>query len=290
MGTTRQQYCVAGGGGLLLGAGLLLLAAWRDIRASAALQEFENHLCWLLFIVGCASLALGLLGASAGCCPRRLLLCLYAWMALLLSVFCVASSAIFALQVSSTATRVESDCQEVQIGEPVGQAAQAAQTAYDGMQADLAYCRQSNPNVLELRACPTSLGTSGARWRHSQFWDIFESAEDKYGCSGFCKDGPSLFALPVGSINQGNVQELRPACFSPIMEEVRSKAVLGCSSLLLASVLLLLPCSCACWLACAPPPGRRANYVHRAEELQWTSISHPEMSEAESEESERLLK
>lgn len=290
MGKTRQQYCVATGGSLLFGAGLLLLAAWRDLRASVALEAFENNLCRLLFVVGCASLALGALGASAGCCPSRLLLCFYAWTALLLSVFCAGSSAFFALQVSSTATRVELDCQEVQIGEPVGQAAKAAQTAYDGMQADLAYCRQSNPNVLELRACPTSLGTSGARWRSSKFWDIFESAEDKYGCSGFCKDGPSLFALPIGSVNKENMQELRPACFSPIMEEVRSKAVLGCSSLLVACVVLLLPCSCACWLACAPPPYRRANYVHRAEELQWTSISHPEMSEAESEESERLLK
>eukprot|EP00931_Biecheleriopsis_adriatica_P086033 TRINITY_DN60773_c0_g1_i1.p1 TRINITY_DN60773_c0_g1~~TRINITY_DN60773_c0_g1_i1.p1 ORF type:complete len:292 (-),score=66.76 TRINITY_DN60773_c0_g1_i1:41-916(-) len=287
MARKRQEYCVAAGGMLLLGAGLLLLTSWKTLQASPA-QAFQGHMCEVLFMSGVACLPLGVLGAVAGCCKHRCLLCFYSWAALGLSTACTASSTLLSLQASSGATQLEMDCQKVQAGEPLGPVAQAPQQAYDGMQADLNFCRQSDGQILGLDACPNAPESLGNRWRTSQWWDVLKGAEATYGCSGFCEDGPSLFALPVGSVTEANVLTPRPACFSPLMQEVRSKAMLGCLSLLVASLLLVLPTCCACWLACAPPPSQRANYVHRPEELQWTSVADQAVDE-ENEESERLL-
>ncbi|CAE8701430.1 unnamed protein product, partial [Polarella glacialis] len=283
----RQQYCVAAGGVLVMAVGFMLLAAWRLVLDSEVLRVFEARLCLSLLVSGSLAVGLGVIGAGSACCQSRLVLCGYSWAALFLGISCATCSALLSLQVASRATRVEMDCQEVQLGSPVGSAARPANEAYEGMYRDLAYCRKASPLALRLDACLDSPGSPGDRWRSSPFEAMLRSAEEEYRCSGFCEDGQPLFALPVGTINQENKLKKRPACFSPLMEEVREMGVFGCLALLLAALLLVLPSCCACWLACAPPPVRRPNYAHRPEEL-LRSAPEDDLDE-ENGESERLL-
>lgn len=305
----RQQYCATVGNTVLMACGLLALAGWQSIARSASVRAFEGTVCWMLLAASLCSLLLGGLGVAAACRWNRCLLCTHAGLAFLLSLCCTIAGVTSMLQADSDTTRIERFCEEVRAaahrpedgtgrsdeegaiavgvaatlrGEPE---AVASQRAYDSLLQGLLACRQKTPMALALSEedCRGSSDRAGQPWEAVALQELFVWAEDQHSCGGFCRDGPPLFALPEGTVDDFNKGDFRGACFEPLVEEVRALASTACWLLLTLGTFLLAPLCCSCWLACAPPPAWRDDYVHRPEELRWTRLPQDpeEVDEAE---------
>jgi len=270
----RQQYCAAAGAILLMLAGIVAIGGWRLASRSVAVQQFEYGLAMWPLIIGVMLFSLGICGLIAAWHWSRLALCSYAWAALVLSLFCAYASWYQLIQISSDATHFDRVCEAAQSGGSVGDSARVAavQTGYNAMREALEWCRRYNPLALRLEACPHATDTHGSPWRDCPYVELLRWAETAYQCGGFCKDGIPLFALPEGTINEDNRDQTRTACFAPLTAEVRWHAYMVCTLLMTSAAVLIIPVCSACWLACAPPPLKRAGYVHRPEELEWTIV------------------
>lgn len=269
-----------------MAAGVILIAIWRFTSFSLAVQVLEQHVgSWLLWAGG-ALLLLGAIGALSAWKWSRCCLCCFAWMALLTGVGLLSLGTVLLVQPSSDATRLERLCEEANSPSALGglgapSAWVAVQNSYDSMFDALSSCRSQNKLAIRLDACPDATDSAKRPWQSNPHRQLFRWAEKSFSCSGFCKDGPSLFGLPTGSVNQVNRGKPRHACFSAIAAELRSRALLSANALLFAGVLLLAPSICACWLACAPPPNRRAGYIHHPEELEWTAVAQDSDSDGD---------
>lgn len=150
----------------------------------------------------------------------------------------------------------------------------AAQRAYDSLLQALLACRQKWPEALALSEedCRGAEDRNHTPWEAVHLQELFVSAESEHSCSGFCRDGPSIFALPDGDVDEANRAEVREACFKPLVEEIRTLSSTASLLLLALGEMLLAPVCCSCWLLCAPPPVSRDDYVHRPGEAQWLRL------------------
>lgn len=271
----RQLYCVAIGVIFVLAAGLLTLVVWHTASAGVFVSMFDARLCRALLGIGLAILLLGILGGSALCCWNQYALCGFAWGALICSVVSFSIGCYLFLDVVNSTIHLDRTCQDVQLGiasSHLPQQVDIPQQAYASLLETLNRCREQQPLALRLDSCPKGTNANGSWWQDNPYKDVFRAAETMYSCSGFCFQGVPLFALPDGTVNEDNKLDKRPACFAPLSQEVRDHARFACWVLVIDAIVLILPVCCACWLVCAPPPKRRRRYVHRTEELEWTSL------------------
>lgn len=265
------------GGALLMAMGVFLVATFWFTSRSVVMQVFEAYIARWLFWAGAALLLLGSMGMCSAWCWNRSCLCFFAWLALSMGATYLTGGAILLVQPWSDAARLERVCEEASSPKALGglgapAVVVAVQDSYDSMLDALSSCRCTNKLAIRLEACPVATDSKRRPWRSNPHKQLFRWAESSFSCSGFCKDGPSLFGLPRGTINQVNRGKTRHACFSPIAAEVRRRAWFAGISMLVAGVLLLAPVICACWLVCAPPPIRRPGYVHHPEEVFWVAV------------------
>lgn len=274
-----------------------MLAAWKSIGSSVAVRVFEASVDYTFLVACLSAVLLGILGVAASCRMDRCLCC-HLWLTLLLSFACITGGLLLMLQVDSDAIRIERFCEKVRssagaaeyrleaaneargVADGAASAERgapelaAAQRAYDSLLQALLACRQKWPEALALSEedCRGAEDSNHTPWEAVHLQELFVSAESEHSCSGFCRDGPSIFALPEGEVDEANRAEVREACFKPLVEEIRTLSSTASLLLLALGEMLLAPVCCSCWLLCAPPPVSRDDYVHRPGEAQWLRL------------------
>lgn len=298
----RQHCCAASGGVLLLVLAVAALSEWQFASGSVAVVILETFLARTLLATALVAVTLGACGLIAICCGNRLLLCGYSVLTLILGFACISTLVALLIEVANQTTCIDFTCARAQTsdvpsdldtdaysiaGMPACITAVEAHRAYEAMQNALHMCRQVQPNALSLDACPWQsavYNTSNLSAADALRWEkLFRWAEDEYSCGGFCRSHLALFALPEGSVNEGNKLQSRSACYAPLVEEVRKRSRPAFLLLFATAIISLLPAACGFWLACAFPPKRRANHVHRPEELAWTPLPQDDDEEDDEE-------
>jgi hypothetical protein len=250
-------------------------------------QCFQNLLNKLLLWAAISLLCLGVIGACSVWSWNRCYLCTFAWLAVFVGIGSAVAGIIVFIQPSNAATRLERLCEEANstsalINLHASAEVVAAQKSYDSMREALLACRRQNAMAIRLDACPDAVDSAKNPWRSNPHRGLFRWLEKRYACSGFCRDAPPLFGLPENAVNENNRGQARHACFSAVAVEMRRQALPSAGILFGAGIFLLCPASCACWLACAPPPFRRKNYTHHPEDFEWTAVPQEEESDTDS--------
>lgn len=261
-----------------MSVGVLLLLLWFYYSSSVATKIFQKFVGNWLLMIAIALLLLGSCGLASAWLWNPCCLCAFAWLALLLGATCGSAGSVLLVQPGSDPARLERVCEQAGSVKTLAQlkapaSVVTAQSSYDSMREALAWCRRKNKLAIRLSACPNAVDSANQTWRTNPYRTLFSWAENKFACGGFCQDGAPLFGLPPGTVNEDNRARPRPACFAPIAAELRRQVLVAAGALVLAGILLLGPALCACWLACAPPPVRRADYVHHPKELEWTAVA-----------------
>ncbi|CAJ1347275.1 unnamed protein product, partial [Effrenium voratum] len=223
---SRQKYCALTGSFSLIGAGSL------SLKCSLRHHILQGSLTGTLLGVAAVAFGAGAFGSAASCFETR-----WAAGAFLGALLCMASASggtLLVREVYSYAADLEASCKAGNESELAGQ------REYDRLKATLAACRQNYSEAVQVRSCL-------AGGEQSPWWAILKSAEEKYGCSGFCKDGPPLFS-------EANVGEPGEPCVEGLVKEARSDASLASSALLGVFVASMFMAFCTAWLCCAPAP------------------------------------
>lgn len=281
----RQQACLGVGSALSMSIGAMLLFLFMFSR-NPVVQFFIDYVTHWLLIAGLSFPCLGAFGASAAWCRNPCTLCTFAILSLLACTLCIVAGSIVYIQPPSDAVLYERLCEEANSTESLGTLGApavviSAQEAYDSLHEVLVACWRVNSVALGLNSCPDGTVASSRPWQTNPYLDLFQYLENTFSCSGFCSDGVSLFGLPEGAVNEDNCRRTRHACFPSIGYVLRQQAWFSGISLIVAGVFLLAPTTCACWLACAPPPLRRTNHIHHPDELGWIPISQDEDSDSD---------
>ncbi|CEM39629.1 unnamed protein product [Vitrella brassicaformis CCMP3155] len=274
----RQGFFVSFGGILMVVLGGSVIYFGHYAQRDELISDIDERIPVGLFVMGAIMAVSGFLGFIGAVCDSKMLLAIFAFVTLFVWVAVLALGVGLLLLVMNDGYKIERACAiDETTGELQEKLPKRLQTTYDKLWEALTICRTKLPDANSLQECGDfSTDANGHQVWGINFQALYQLAEKKYHCAGFCLDGAPVFGYPNEDgveVNRANREVPRRACYHQLAERFAAHGALLTGLLLGFSIPLLLSMLAAWWMVCLPPPRKMKGYIHQPDEDEGEEMS-----------------